>query len=175
MRKTLHSFLVGAILAFSPLFCWAQAQRTDAKPAAVERTIGGIPVGAKKVDVRKTFPLLSQYLTAGKSTSVFDRTLQGQAPKAMKAAAPQRVLTLPDGKELWGFVAYKSDWTSDATHYGLYRLTAGATPTLSNMFEFASDNTYIPNGGCRFADGKFGVMYVDTKFLQYGVATVKYS
>lgn len=175
MRKTLHSFLVGAILAFSPLFCWAQAQRTDAKPAAVERTIGGIPVGAKKVDVKKTFPLLSQYLTAGKSTSVFDRTLQGQAPKTMKAAAPQRVLTLPDGKELWGFVAYKSDWTSDATHYGLYRLTAGATPTLSNMFEFASDNTYIPNGGCRFADGKFGVMYVDTKFLQYGVATVKYS
>lgn len=88
MRKTLHSFLVGAILAFSPLFCWAQAQRTDAKPAAVERTIGGIPVGAKKVDVKKTFPLLSQYLTAGKSTSVFDRTLQGQAPKTMKAAAP---------------------------------------------------------------------------------------
>lgn len=175
MKKTLHSFLVGALLAFSPLCGWAQAHHTDAKSTAVERTIGGVPVGAKKVDVKKAFPLLSQYLTAGKPTSVFDRALLGQAPKAMKAAAPKRVATLPSGKELWGFVAYKSDWASDAPHYGLYRLTTGATPELNNMFEYAEDNVYIPNGGCRFADGKFGVMYVDTKFIQYSMITVKYS
>ena len=169
MKKTLHSFLVGALLAFSPLCGWAQAHHTDAKSTAVERTIGGVPVGAKKVDVKKAFPLLSQYLTTGKPTSMFDRALLGQAPKAMKAAAPKRVATLPSGKELWGFVAYKSDWASDAPHYGLYRLTTGATPELNNMFEYAEDNAYIPNGGCRFVDGKFGAMFVNTKFIQYGI------
>ena len=175
MTKTLQSLLVAALLAFGPITGRAQAQRTDVKPAAVERTIGGAPVGAKKVDVRKKFPLLSQYLTAGKPVSVFDKALTGPAPAAKKAAAPGRVITLPGGKELWGFVAYKADWASDDPHYGLYRLQAGATPTLDNMFEYASDNTYIPNGGCRLAGGKYGVTYVNTRFIQYGVVNVYYS
>lgn len=178
MSRLINNIVAGTVAAMALLPACETAAQTSTEPGkAVPQIRRGIKTPAQlKGDIKKRHPLLSKAMRIDPSSLVFKE--EGAGPVALQTGTPgaRRVLTLADGRELWGCVVYENGQTKNNPHYGLYSIKTSPL-TVNQKWTLpwdASINYEYPNAGSRFDDGKFGFFYADTEYASIGYVFTKY-
>ena len=128
--------------------------------------------GAKKVDVRKQYPLLSKIMRKKASKSPFKTALIAAPGKRSILKNAPMLRAEGTGRELWGNLAYQEGWSSDYAPYGLYSFTAQSPLSLSKMFE---NSNMVASGGAALIDGMYHAMDLNTDYASYGIVFLYHS